>query len=149
MVYHQNISGSSSWKVFGNLRKFSENVQERSPGLQNNFGKSSEIFRKQSEIFGKSSKTPSSVCLCNTKNIICQLKDMNFMFSWREHYLTRSSRYCSCYSNIKLISSRHCVISSTYFWYLSIIFYQLSSSCKLCIVNWHRNNYSKFPVDVI
>ena len=71
LVYHRNILGSSS-KVFGNLRKssdifgnfrkFSENVRERSSGLRNNFGKSSEIF-------GKSSKTPSSVCLYNKKNI--------------------------------------------------------------------------------
>ena len=78
LVYHRNIFGSSSI-VFGNLRnysdifrnfrKFSENVRERSSGLQNNFGKSLEIFGKWSEIFGKSSKTPSSVCLYNKKNI--------------------------------------------------------------------------------
>ena len=68
LVYHRNISGSSS-KVFGNLRtssdifenfrKFSENVRKRSSDLRHNFGKSSEIFGKCSEIFGKSSKTPS------------------------------------------------------------------------------------------
>ena len=78
LVHHRNIFGSSS-KVFGNLRqssdifgnfrKFRENVRERSSGLRNNFGKSSEIFGKWSEIFGKSSKTPSSVCLYNKKNI--------------------------------------------------------------------------------
>ena len=85
LVYHRNISGSTS-KVFGNLRKssdnfgnfrkFSENVRERSSGLWNNFGEASEIFGKWSEIFGKwseifgkSSKTPSSVCLYNKKNI--------------------------------------------------------------------------------
>ena len=43
---------------------------------------------------------------------------MNFMFSWQEQYLTRSLRslvrYCSCPSNIKFISSRHCVIFSIY-----------------------------------
>ena len=53
LVYHRNIFESSS-KVFGNLRqssdilgnfrKFSENVQERSSGLRNNFWKSSEIL---------------------------------------------------------------------------------------------------------
>ena len=63
-VYHRNIFGSSS-KVFGNLRqssdifgnfrKFLENVRERSSGIR----KSSEIFGRWSEIFGKSSKTPS------------------------------------------------------------------------------------------
>ena len=64
LVYHQNIFGSSSkvfgslWKssdIFGNFWKFSENVWERSSGLRNNFGKSSEIFGKWSEIFWKSS----------------------------------------------------------------------------------------------
>ena len=120
LVYHRNIFGSSlkvfgnlrkSSDIFGNSRKFSENVRECSYGLRNNFGKSSEIFRK-------SSKTPSSVCLYNKKNITRQLKEMNFMFSWQEQYFTcllRSLvRYCSCHSNIKFISSRHRVISSTY-----------------------------------
>ena len=41
---------------------------------------------------------------------------MNFMFLWQEQYLTRSLRslvrYCSCHSNIKFISYRHCVIFS-------------------------------------
>ena len=55
--------------IFGNLRNFSENVRERSSGLRNNFGKSSEIFGNWSEFFGKSSKTPSSVCLCDKKTI--------------------------------------------------------------------------------
>ena len=66
LVYHRNIFGSSS-KVFGNLRKslgifgnfrkFSENVRERSSFLRNNFEISSEIFGRWSEIFGKSSET--------------------------------------------------------------------------------------------
>ena len=100
LVYHRNIFGYSS-KVFGNLRKssdifgnfrkFSENVRERSSGLHNNFGKSSEIF-------GKSSKTPSSACLYNKKNITRRLEDMNFIFSWQKQYFTHSLRsfvkYC-------------------------------------------------------
>ena len=49
----------------------------------------------------------------NKKNITRWLEDMNFMFSMQEQYLTRS-RYCSCHSNIKFISSRHRVISSIY-----------------------------------
>ena len=57
--------------IFGHLRKFSENAQERSSGLRDYFGKSSEIFGKWSEIFGKSSKTPLSVRLYNKKNITC------------------------------------------------------------------------------
>ena len=56
----------------------------------------------------------------NKKNITCWLEDMNFMFSWQEQYLTRSLRslviYSSCHSNIKLISSRHRVIASIYFY---------------------------------
>ena len=109
LVYHRNISGSSSevfgnlrqsWDIFESFRKFSENVWERSSGLRNNFEKSSEIFEKWSEIFGKSSKTPLSVCLYNKKNITRWLEDMNFMFSWQEQYRTRSLRSlvrcCSC-----------------------------------------------------
>ena len=72
LVYDRNIFGSSSKvfgnprqssTIFGNLRKFLENVRPRSCDLRINFGKSSEIFGKWSEIFGKSSITPSSVCL--------------------------------------------------------------------------------------
>ena len=99
-----------SLAIFGNSRKFSENVRERS-GLRSNFGKSSEIF-------GKSLKTPSSVYLYNEKNITRYLEDINFMFSWHGQYPTRSLRslvrYCSRHSNIKFISSRHRVISSIY-----------------------------------
>ena len=127
-MYHRNIFESSS-KVFGNLRtssdifgnfrKFSENVRERSSSLRNNFGKSSEIFGRWSEIFGKSSKTPSSAGLYNKKNITRRLEDMNFIFSWQKQYFTHSLRsfvkYCFCHSKIKCISSRHRVISSIYF----------------------------------
>ena len=97
LVYHRNIFGSSS-KVFGNLRqssaifgnfrKFLENVWECSSGLRNNFGKSSEIFGRWSEIFGKSSKTPSSACLYNKKNITRRVEDMNFIFSCQKQYFT-------------------------------------------------------------
>ena len=84
--------------IFGHLRKFSENVRERSSGVRNNFGKSSEIFGRWSEIFGKSSKTPSSACLYNKRNITQRLEDMNFIFSWQKQYFTHSLRsfvkYC-------------------------------------------------------
>ena len=126
-MYHRNIFESSS-KVFGNLRKssdifgnfrkFSKNVRERSSGLRNSFGKSSEIFGRWSEIFGKSSKMLSSAGLYNKKNITRRLEDMNFIFSWQEQYFTHSLRsfvkYCFCHSKIKFISSRHRVISSIY-----------------------------------
>ncbi len=55
----------------------------------------------------------------NKKNITRQLKDMDFMFSWQEQYLTRSLRslvrYCCCHSNIKSISLSCRVISSIYY----------------------------------
>ena len=97
LVYHRNIFGSSS-KVFGHLRKFSGNVRKRSSGLRKNFGKSSKIFGRWSEIFGKSSKTTSSACLYNKKNITRRLEDMNFIFLWQKQYFTHSLRsfvkYC-------------------------------------------------------
>ena len=78
LVYDRNIVGScskvlgnprQSSKILGNLRKFSENFWQRSCDLRTNFGKCSEIFGKWSEIFEKKSITPSSVCVCNKKNI--------------------------------------------------------------------------------
>ena len=78
LVYHRNISWSSSkdfsnlWTfsdIFGNFRKFSENVRKCLSGLRNSFEKSSEIFGKWLEIFGKSSKTLSSVCLYDKKTL--------------------------------------------------------------------------------
>ena len=48
LVYDRNIFGSSS-KIFGNLRKFSENVWQCSCDPRTNFGESSESGRKSSE----------------------------------------------------------------------------------------------------
>ena len=134
LVYHRNVFGSSSKVIgnlrkssgiFGNFRKFSENVRECSSGLRNNFGKSSEIFGRWSEIFGKSSKTPSSACLYNKKNIIRRLEDMNFIFSWQKQYFTHSLRsfvkLLFCHSKIKFISSRPRVISSLYIYQIKNI----------------------------
>ena len=44
LVYDENIFGSSS-EVLENFWTFLENVWERSSGLRNNFGKSSDIFK--------------------------------------------------------------------------------------------------------
>ena len=123
LVYHRNIFGSSS-KVFGNLRKssgifgnfrtFSENVRERSSSLRDNFEISSEIFERWSEIFGKSSKTPSSACLYNKKNITRRLEDMNFIFSWQKTVFYSLAalvrKILFCHSKIKFISSHPRVI---------------------------------------
>ena len=89
-VFLGSIRKSSD--IFGNFRKLSENVRERSSGIRNNFGKSSEIFGRWSEIFGKSSKTPSSACLYNKKNITRRLEDMNCIFSWQKQYFTHCTR---------------------------------------------------------
>ena len=84
--------------IFGNFQKFSENVRERSSGIRNNFGTSSEIFGRWSEIFRKSSKMPSSACLYNKNILTRRLEDMNFIFSWQKQYFTHSLRlfvkYC-------------------------------------------------------
>ena len=112
LVYHRNIFGS-----------FSKNVRERSSGVRKNFGTPSEIFGRWSEIFGKSSKTPSSACLYNKKNITRRLEDMNFIFSWQKQYFTRyaRSKILFCHSKIKFISSRHRVISSINFVFSSLL----------------------------
>ena len=118
MIQTSSVHPRKSSEIFGNLRKISENVRERSPYLRNNFGESSEIFGKWSEIFGKSSKTSSLVCLCNKQNITCSLVDMNFIFSCSTRHLTRSLRslvrYRVEHSKIKFISTRGHVISSIY-----------------------------------
>ena len=127
LVYHRNIFGSSSkvfgnlWKssgIFGNFRKFSENVRERSSCLRNNFEISLEIFRRWSEIFGKSSKTPSSACLYNKKNITRRLEDMNFIFSSRPPcnilYLHVTQRF----SNLLLVTN--CVPTQRWLCYTTV-----------------------------
>ena len=60
--------------IFGNLQKFSVNVRERSSGLQNNFGKSSEKCRHQYVyIYIKRTLHVSSkiwtLCPCGKNNI--------------------------------------------------------------------------------
>ena len=76
-------SHQQSSDIFGNFRKFLENVQEYSSGLRINFGKPLEIFGKWSEFLGRSSKTLSSVYIYYRKNITGQLQDMNFTFLWQ------------------------------------------------------------------
>ena len=57
----------------------------------------------------------------NKNNTTCQLEDMNFMYLWQEQVqleqypiclLGSLMRYYSGHSNIKFISSCHCVITS-------------------------------------
>ena len=61
-MYHRNIFGSSSkvfstlrksLDIFGNFRKFWENIQKRLSGHQNSNWK---IFRNLQKVFGKASK---------------------------------------------------------------------------------------------
>ena len=104
--------------IFGNLQEFSEILGKCSETFvwpSEQFWKSSEIFGKWSEIFGKSSKTPSSVCLYNKRTlhvsskiwILCSRGKNNISLVRCAH----SWDICFRHSNIKLISSRHRVIS--------------------------------------
>jgi len=81
--------------MFGNVRVNFGQVLE-------NLWKSSESGRKSSENRQKRRHQ----YVYNKRNIARQLKDMNFIFSWQEQYLTRwlrsPVRYCSCHSNIKI-----------------------------------------------
>ena len=81
-----------SSEIFGHLRKMFGNVRLVFGTIFENLRKSSEGDRKSS------SKTPSSACLYNKKNITRRLEDMNFIFSWQKQYFTHSLRsfvkYC-------------------------------------------------------
>ena len=106
-VILESLQQSSA--IFEHLREFSEILGKCS----GTFVWPSEHLQKSSEsteTFGKSSKTASLASLLHVSS--------NFMFEWEEQYLTSKRRervrYCSCHSNIKLISSRHLVISSIY-----------------------------------
>ena len=84
-----------------NLRVFLKGLQKSSEILRKcsaMFVWPLEQFWKSSEIFGNGQKSSEN--------------------DQKRHHLTsecnKRVRYCSCQSNIKLISSRHCVISSTY-----------------------------------
>ena len=68
-------------EIFGNLLKFSENIQKRSCGLWTIFWKSLEIFGKWSEIFGELSKMLLPVCLYNKQNNAWLLEDMEDLFT--------------------------------------------------------------------
>ena len=87
-----NLRTSSD--IFGNFRKMFGNVRLA-------FGTILEIFGNLRKVVGnlrKSSKTTSSACLYNKKNITRRLEDMNFIFSWQKQYFTHSLRsfvkYC-------------------------------------------------------
>ena len=120
LVYHRNIFGSSS-KVFGNLRtssdifgnfrKWSENVRERSSGLRNNFEnlrKSPESGRKSSENHQK--RRHQHVYII--KRTLHVSSKIWILCSRGKNNISLVRWYCPCHSNIKFISSRHRVISS-------------------------------------
>ena len=132
-MYHRNIFGSpsevlgnlrKSSDIFGNFRKFSENVRERSSGLRTileNLRKSSESGRKSSEnhqkrrhkyayIIKRTLHVSSKIwILCSRgKNNISLVRSAH---SWDIVLAT---------SNIKFISPSYCVISSMYFYYSKV-----------------------------
>ena len=110
-VFLESLRKSS--EIFGNFRKFSENVRERSSGLRDNFGN----LRKSSE---NHQKRRYHYVYIIKRTLHVSSKIWILCYSWQEQYLTRSLRslvrYCSCHSNIKFISSRHRVISSISLW---------------------------------
>ena len=73
-VFLESLRQSS--EIFGHLHvwKLSEIVWQRSRDLWTSFREFSEIFWKWSEIFQNFSRTPSSGCLHNKKNITCSSK---------------------------------------------------------------------------
>ena len=101
LVYHRNIFGYSSKvlsnlqkssDIFGNFRKFSENVREHSSGLRDNL----KNLRKSSEGGGKSSENHQK-CHHQYVYIIKRILHVSpkiwiLVFSWQEQYLTRSLR---------------------------------------------------------
>ena len=134
LVYHRNIFGSSS-EVFGSLRKssdifrnfqkFSENVRERSSGIRNNFGKSSEGGRKSSENHQK--RRHQHVYIIK-RTLHGGLK-IWILFSRGKNNILLAAlvrKILFCHSKIKFISSRHRVISSIYSsFYLVMYFLRL------------------------
>ena len=125
LVYHRNIFGSSSKvlgnlrkssDIFGNFRKFSENVRERSSGLRNNLKnlrKSSEGGRKSSENHQK--RRHQYVYIIN-RIIHGRLEVWNLSSRVHIRYLTRSLRslvrYRCEHSKINSISLRDHVLFS-------------------------------------
>ena len=121
LVYHRNIFGSSSI-VFGNLRttsgifwnsrKMFWNVRLAFGTILENLRKSSESGRKSSENYQKR-RHRFVYIIIRTLHVsskiwtLCSRGKNNIP-------LVRCAHYCSCYSNIKFISSRHRVISSIY-----------------------------------
>ena len=72
-----NLRQSS--KIFGHLRKFSENDRKCSYELRTLLREFWKIFGKCSEIFGKLLKYPWFCCLYNKQNVTCPLVDTNFL----------------------------------------------------------------------
>ena len=112
-------SPRQSSDIFGHLRKFSEILGKCSGTFvwcSEQFWKIFGNLGRWSEIFGKSSKTPSSACLYNKKNITRRLEDMNFIFSRAKTIFYSLAalvrKILFCHSKIKFISSHHRVISS-------------------------------------
>ena len=74
-----------------------------------------EICLRWSEIIGKSSKTPSSACLYNKKNITRRLEDMNFIFSWQNKiYIFAPPCNILYISNVHSYNTRSCASNNFY-----------------------------------
>ena len=87
LVYHRNIFGSSS-KVFSNLRKFSENVRERSYGLRNNFEKSEILFLPLEIKFKSSRHRIISYVSCTSTSRYSLLHNNKAIFDYSDFFQT-------------------------------------------------------------
>ena len=137
-----------SSEIFGHLRKFSENVRERSFGLRDNFGKSSESGRKSSE---NHQKRRYQYVYIIKRTLHVSSKIWIFCYSWQKQYLTRSLRslvrYCSCHSNIKfiyyidesvLLGTKPLIDSIRHFIRDPSGVFSVCHLCECRIVQWHQ-----------
>ena len=117
LVSHRNIFGSSS-KVFGHLRKFSEILGKCSATFVWPSEQFWKIFGNLQNMVGNQKRRHHYVYIMKSTWHVSS-KIWILCSSGKNNKLTRSLRsivrYCSCHSNIKLLSSRHLVISSIYF----------------------------------
>ena len=92
LVYHRNIFGSSS-KVFSNLRKFSENVRERSSGLRNNFEKSEILFLPLEIKFKSSRHRIISYVSCTSTSRYSVLHNNKAIFDFSDFFSNDNNTY--------------------------------------------------------
>ena len=86
-LVYRKIFGSPS-KVFSNLRKFSENVRERSSGLRNNFEKSEILFLLLEIKFKSSRHRIISYVSCTSTSRYSVLHNNKAIFDYSDFFQT-------------------------------------------------------------